>query len=295
MRVLGWVSVLSALALGAQDPAPPTLAVLPLRGGFMTAGTAKAGPRGQQTTGRKRIQLGEDLDGRVVQAFFHTHRFQVIERARLNQVLGEAKLEQEGTVDDAQAARLGRQLGARFVVVGAYTGAMTRKVEVEDHFFSGRTRKEIYQGTLDLDLRVVNTETGAIHDALAVKAEMTGSGDAKPRERLLEDLAARLEMEVARHFPLRGYLVQVAGADAVIDLGSRQGVKAGDRFRILERGPDLVHPVTGAPVKGELKLMGELRVASPGEDSATARIAAGREQARPGMVVESWPEAPANK
>ena len=59
--------------------------------------------------------------------------------------------------------------------------------------------------------------------------------------------------------------------------------------------PDESPGPTGAPVKGELKLMGELRVASPGEDSATARIAAGREQARPGMVVESWPEAPANK
>ena len=287
MRMVGWVPFLVTLALGAQGAAPPTLAVLPIRGGFQTAGTL--GPRGQMI-GRKPVHLGEELDGRVLQAFFQAHRFQVIERARLNQVLGEAKLQQEGMVDDAQAVTLGRQLGARFVVVGAYSGAMTRKVEVENHLFSGRTRKEVFQGTLDLDLRVVDTETGAIQDALGVRAAMTGSGDAKPRERLLDDLAAKLGLEVARHYPLRGFLVRAAGTEAVIDLGTRQGVRAGDRFRILDRAPDLVHPVTGAPVQGEFRAVGELQVATPGEDSATATITGGRDQARPGMRVERRPE-----
>lgn len=64
---------------------------------------------------------------------------------------------------------------------------------------------------------------------------------------------------------------------------------------MLERGEDLVHPVTGALVKGELKTVGELAVDAPGEASSTVRILEAKGGLKPGMIVESRGPAPEKK
>jgi TolB-like protein len=65
----------------------------------------------------------------------------VVERARLKALLDEQKLGQSGKVDPATASRLGKLLGARFLVLGS--------------FFD-------LKGVLRLDARLVEVETGRV-------------------------------------------------------------------------------------------------------------------------------------
>jgi len=65
----------------------------------------------------------------------------VVERTRLNAVLEEQKLAASGKVDAATAARIGKLLGARALVLGSYFDLA---------------------GTLRIDARVVEVETGKI-------------------------------------------------------------------------------------------------------------------------------------
>lgn len=67
--------------------------------------------------------------------------FVVVERDRLEEVMGELKLGQSKAVDQATAAKVGKLLGARFMVLGGYFDAM---------------------GMLRVDARVVEVETGRI-------------------------------------------------------------------------------------------------------------------------------------
>jgi len=66
---------------------------------------------------------------------------QVVERARLQDLLDELKLNQSGSFDKATANKVGRLLGAHYLVIGSYFDVL---------------------GTLRLDARAVETETGRI-------------------------------------------------------------------------------------------------------------------------------------
>jgi TolB-like protein len=76
---------------------------------------------------------------------------QVVERARLKALIEEQKLARTGSVDPASAARVGKLLGARFLVLGSY-------------FDLGQTMR--------LDARIVEVETGKIVRAVGA----TGNG-----------------------------------------------------------------------------------------------------------------------
>ena len=69
------------------------------------------------------LQLEDQLNQRVALAFFRLGRFQFIQGTPLTAVLKEARFDQGGPVDDGTAARLGRQLGAAQVLVGASRAA----------------------------------------------------------------------------------------------------------------------------------------------------------------------------
>ena len=66
---------------------------------------------------------------------------QLVERDRLEEVLVELKLGQSGKIDAATAARAGKLLGARYMILGGYFDL---------------------QGTLRVDARVVEVETGKV-------------------------------------------------------------------------------------------------------------------------------------
>jgi TolB-like protein len=65
----------------------------------------------------------------------------LVERTRLEEVLAELKLSQSGKIDQASAARVGKLLGARYLVLGSYFDML---------------------GVLRADARVVEVETGRV-------------------------------------------------------------------------------------------------------------------------------------
>ncbi len=68
-------------------------------------------------------------------------RYRLVERDRLQSILDELKLTKSGAVDKAAAARVGKLLGARYLVLGSYFDLL---------------------GSLRADARVVEVETGRI-------------------------------------------------------------------------------------------------------------------------------------
>jgi TolB-like protein len=118
----------AALRVAAAPPAgpPPTLAVLLFD---YTGKDASLEP------------LREGLAQMLISDLSASSPVRVVERARLKAVLEELKLGQSGKVDAASASRVGKLLGARFLVLGS--------------FFDLRT-------TLRIDARVVEVETGRI-------------------------------------------------------------------------------------------------------------------------------------
>ena len=309
-RPLGSAFLAGCLALqGGRLPAQnppgpdkPTLAVLVLQGAFASVpgqqGQAGQGPRFRRGLGAQALPpapvrsrpLGEQLVQRIDMAYLKTDRFQLIERAQMKAVLKEAALEQNGTVDDATAVTLGRQLGAKFVLVGSYSGTMARGVAVTEHVFSKDTREPFLEGKLEVRLRLVRTEDGTIQEPMILNATAKAPQGAQAFDGLMDAFSRVLEHELAVRYPLSGFVVKLLSDKEILaDLGRVRGVGPGDVFLVLEAGEDAVHPVTGKRVPGERKVVGEMVVTDAGQESSTLRLISGRPRFRPGLLLERKP------
>jgi hypothetical protein len=138
---------------------------------------------------------------------------------------------------------------------------------------------------------MVNVESGRIEEAF----EATGASKAKtPTQGLSEvmrDLAVKLNREVSNKFPVTGYLIKVLGdKEAIIDLGKKDGVVEGDLFTLVERGEDIVHPVTHKVIKGQKRVLTELKVTSVDDETSTVKVTGNKVTLKVGLILESAPK-----
>jgi curli biogenesis system outer membrane secretion channel CsgG len=90
---------------------------------------------------RDLLDLGEPLAAKVTQTLKETGKATIIERQRLLLALEELNLGTTSVVNDDTRLEIGKMLGARFMVFGAY---------------------QVIADTMRLDLRLVEVETGKI-------------------------------------------------------------------------------------------------------------------------------------
>jgi len=158
--------------------------------------------------------------GKIVAEWFTTSlveagRFEVIERRLMQQILQEQKMGSSGLLDPNSASRIGKLLGVKTVVTGTV---------------------QSYERTYELNVRLINVETGAIITADRVRAGSTTS---------LNDLVAKISARIIRHFPLEGYVVKRDGDAIMVDLGRQAGVRPGFAFTVYLEGAPVRHPKTG--------------------------------------------------
>jgi TolB-like protein len=163
LGALGGAVVSRAWAAAAPPPAPkPALAIL-----FFdyTGKDAALEP------------LREGLAQMLISDFSALPEVRVVERARLKALLEEQKLGRSGQVDPASAARVGKLLGARFLVLGSYFDL---------------------KSVLRIDARVVEVETGRIVGSVG----SNGPGD--DFWTLEQDLARKLAKVLSAALPAFG-------------------------------------------------------------------------------------------
>ncbi len=129
MAALAALAALAAAPPAAAGDEPATLAVLPL-----TQGAGSDTYRG----------LGQALAGMLVSDLSSVSALQLVERQRLDALLDEMALAETGFIDETTAQRLGRGLGARWVLTGSYS---------------------VVGETFVLDGRVIHVDSGAIAKA----------------------------------------------------------------------------------------------------------------------------------
>ncbi|MEZ4316349.1 MAG: FlgO family outer membrane protein [Myxococcota bacterium] len=123
---------------GAPSPSRPNAAPRAARN------TVAVLPFTQAAGGEDWRGLGPGLAGVVTSELAAVDGLVLVERARLDALLGEIALGKGGYVDPASAARLGEGLGAEMVVVGTYS---------------------VVNGRFLMDARLVRVETGEIVEA----------------------------------------------------------------------------------------------------------------------------------
>lgn len=135
MRARGVVAVLSLLPvlLGAQQRGQdtrPGIAVLPFSNG---------GSYGQGKEDFEALERG--IAGMMISELSANPAARVVEREQIQRLLEEQNLGAQGRIDPQTAARIGKLVGARYVVLGTFID---------------------FYGDFRVDVRLVNTETSEI-------------------------------------------------------------------------------------------------------------------------------------
>ena len=129
MTVLALVPVLLSAQARNQDTRPG-IAVLPFSNG---------GSYGQGKEDFEALEVG--IAGMMISELTQNPAARVVEREQIKQLLDEQNLTTQGRVDPQTAAKVGKLVGARYVVLGTFVD---------------------FYGDFRVDVRLVNTETGEI-------------------------------------------------------------------------------------------------------------------------------------
>jgi len=171
-------------------------------------------------------------------------RVRVVERVLIERLLEELNLGSSDLANPETALKLGKVLAAKLIGTGSL-------------FY-------LPQGTL-LSLRLIDTETSAIPQ---VTNRQLGPQTALEKE--LFQINREILKTVITKYPLRGYVVQVTGEQAILNLGSKQGVVSGTRFEVLEEQESLLYK--GKPLKALPKPVGQLEVVRVEPDLSHVKV-----------------------
>ena len=164
--------------------------------------------------------LSKGLCDMMISDFTSEKQFAVVERARLQEIINELKMEQNKIFDSSTTAKLGKLLGADCLILGA--------------FFE-------FMGTFRIDARIVKVETGEI------LASVGASGKVEAFELLEKKIVSDLHVKMKKYatkvkrvekctVSLRG-AAQYGTAIDKIDSGDVQGARALLKD-IVEDSPD---------------------------------------------------------
>ncbi|MEW6380073.1 MAG: tetratricopeptide repeat protein [bacterium] len=173
-----------------------------------------------------------------------SNRVQVVERVLIERLMEELNLGSSDLADQETALKLGRVLAAKLIGTGSL-------------FY-------LPNGTL-LNLRLIDSETSAI--PLVITRQISPQASL---EKELYALNRQILRTVMEKYPLHGYLVEVTGDQALVNLGSRQGVVQGTRFEVLEEGKPITYK--GKTLQSSPKIIAQAEVVRVEPDLCHIRI-----------------------
>ncbi len=206
-------------------------------------------------------------------------KFSVIERDKLALVLKEQGLAQTGAVDPSTAAKVGKLLGVKYIIMGGID-----KFNIDNT--KGGVGKfgvggNLTQSKVTINFRVVDTTTAERILSLSADGEVKKGGGFVGGTSLSRDAEwgiasetiqkaakavvdkfttgeylARVTSAAAPAGGIEGKVIKVEGNKAYINLGASSGIKMGDKFNVISVGEALIDPDTGAKLGASEKQTG---------------------------------------
>ena len=178
-------------------------------------------------------------------SFVSQKRFNVIERAKLEQVLLEQKLTKEKLTDPDYSIKVGRLMSADTII---------------------STTAAVNQNSVEFTATVINTETSEVMEIKDVYSEDRSASTIK---QMMEGLASK----VASDFPLvEGHVTRKEKGFVYTDLGSESGIKGDTGVIVYRLGQEIKHPLTGKSLGQDMKSLGTARLQEIHEKFSKAKL-----------------------
>jgi curli biogenesis system outer membrane secretion channel CsgG len=122
--------------------------------------------------------VGWELSGMLSNELGSSRAFTVLERSKIQNVLEEQNLAASGRVSGAQGARMGKLIGARYLVAGTVTSYEEEVASTGGGISFGGVSVggKSESAYLAVDLRVIDAETGAVAYSRTIEGRSKGGG-----------------------------------------------------------------------------------------------------------------------
>ncbi|HWW83829.1 MAG TPA: CsgG/HfaB family protein [Vicinamibacterales bacterium] len=205
-------------------------------------------------------------------------KFSVVERDKLNLVLKEQGLGASGAVDPATAAKVGKILGVKYILIGGIDKFKIDNTKGAVGAFG--VGGNLVQSSATINMRMIDTTTAERLVSVSADGEVKKGGGFLKGTSLSRDSEWGIASETIQKtskalvakFVGGGYLdrlsgaltttqaegkiIKVEGTKAYINLGASAGVKMGDKFTVFNVGEALIDPDTGKKLGADEKQTG---------------------------------------
>lgn len=187
----------------------------------------------------------EKVSDDLLTSLVEQRRFQMVDRERLREVMGEIDIARSRLADRKTAVRVGRMLAAEGAIVGVVVET-DRNIEVIARVYDSETRAML-----------------VLKDAFCEDRSLEGIRS------MMEGLAYKLRQGI----PLvEGGILRVEGKKRFyLDVGSQDGLLPSQKVVFFRQGPEIRHPATHLYLGREWKVLGEGRIRELFEDMAEVR------------------------
>lgn len=224
--------------------------------------------------------------------------FEVVERARMKDILAEQALAKEGVLDPETAVRTGKLLGAKYLVLGTIADWGMRErgiagLRIPDPLRGGKTTQVglgLAIARAVIDFRVVDVETGKVvtadhtegsetranvqfdtgwYQALVLKDSEWWSSQIG---RATRKAAAAVPARILGTKPQEAFVLEMLDADTfVIEIDPRRRPRMGDNYDIL-RTLKVVRNAQGRVVYRQTDTIASAKVVEVQEEGAVLRL-----------------------
>ncbi|MFH0948673.1 MAG: CsgG/HfaB family protein [Elusimicrobiota bacterium] len=240
--------------------------------------------------GQKR--LGTAASDVLLTELGKSDKFILVERAKLDKVMEEQKLQTTGMIDSNTVAQMGKILGLDAIVVGSIS-QFGVKTGGSDYFVT-QSKQQVAECTVDI--RVIEVETGKIlyidsgkGIAKSSKGSFLGMGTKGGYDETLEGESLRAAIakfvdNIINKVNARPWSCRVAEVDEnniYLDAGQESNLKLGTKLVVFSQGKEIRSPDTGMIIGRTEQKLGEIEVVDYfGENGATANVVNGSKPVR---------------
>lgn len=239
----------------------------------------------------------------LVTELFESDRFTVVEREDLEAVLEEQDLPESGRVDLGTAVRMGRILGAEYLLMGGLTFSATESTYA-GLVLGPISAIKITKARVDLDLRLVDTTTAQIVWAAQSRGKKSGLGGiavviggkgagyfidnfgrtlsaeatrraaTKAVEKLVEGVDEGFEGFVPRRMQAR--VAKVKEGSVLLNRGETDKVLLHSIYTVYREGEEIFDPETGESLGRDIEEVASFVVVHIQEKMCEAKLLEGR-------------------
>ena len=205
-------------------------------------------------------------------------KFSVIERDKLALVLKEQGLATSGAVDPSSAAKVGKILGVKYIILGGVDKFAINNTKGAVGAFG--VGGNLVQANATINLRFIDSTTAERVVSISSDGEIKKGGGFLKGTSLSRDsewgIASETIQKTAKAIvaklttgeyiarvsgaaqpgALEGKVIKIDGNRAYINLGASSGIKMGDAFNIISVGEALIDPDTGKKLGADEKQSG---------------------------------------